>query len=152
MAGLSAAARARQLGLEVRVLEKGDRAGGSMRLSSCIVWRFRSLERFFEECPGGDRALQRLVFERLDGALDWLEGLGAPVVTRETGNPLTVGRRCDPRGLTDALVLAAGGFQGSRELVDRHVAPAVPLLLRANPWSAGDGLAAGLARGAALTA
>jgi len=173
MAGLSAAARARQLGLEVRVLEKGDRAGGSMRLSSCIVWRFRSLERFFEECPGGDRALQRLVFERLDGALDWLEGLGAPVVTRETGNPLTVGRRFDPRGLTDALVraagdvrlreplpesvdgplvLATGGFQGSRELVDRHVAPAVPLLLRANPWSAGDGLAAGLARGAALTA
>jgi phytoene dehydrogenase-like protein len=32
MAGLCAAARARELGAEVAVLEKGDRAGGSMRL------------------------------------------------------------------------------------------------------------------------
>ena len=50
------------------------------------------------------------------------------------------------------LVLATGGFQGSRELVARYIAPAAPLRLRANPWSEGDGLRAGLDRGAALSA
>ena len=44
MAGLCAAARARELGLDVVVHEKGDRAGGSMLLSSCVVWRYRDLD------------------------------------------------------------------------------------------------------------
>src|SRR4051812_43303536 len=164
MAGLCAAARARELGAEVTLLEKGDRPGGSMLLSSCVVWRHRSFEGFRAECPHGDPELQRLVWERLDEALDWLRSLGAPVVWEETGNPRTVGKRFDPRGLTDALVraageprlrspleareeplvLATGGFQSSQALVAEHVAPAAPLRLRANPWSAGDGLLAGL--------
>jgi hypothetical protein len=170
MAGLVAGARLRELGVEARVLEKGDRAGGSMLLSSGFVWRYRSFQAFRENCPAGDERLQRLVYERLDGALDWLEALGAPVLKRETGNPLTVGRRFDTRGLTDALaaaaggvelgsaveepagplVLATGGFQGDRSLVERYVAPAGRLPLRANPWSVGDGLRLGNARGAAL--
>ena len=50
------------------------------------------------------------------------------------------------------LVLATGGFQADPELVAQHVAPAGPLPLRANPWSAGDGLRLGLARGAGLSA
>ena len=58
--------------------------------------------------PAVTSALQRVVCERLDEALDWLESLGAPVVERETGNPLTTGLRFDPRGLTEALVRAAG--------------------------------------------
>jgi succinate dehydrogenase/fumarate reductase flavoprotein subunit len=174
MAGLCAAARARELGLRAVVLEKGSRAGGSMLLSSCVVWRFRSLDGFRAECPAGDERLQRLVLERLDDGLDWLESLGAPVVERETGNPRTAGRRFDPRGLTDALarvagdvrleaalgdgavdgplLLATGGFQGSADLVSEHVAPAAPLRLRANRWSAGDGLRLGLARGATTSA
>jgi hypothetical protein len=49
-------------------------------------------------------------------------------------------------------VLATGGFQGDPELVARHIAPAAPLPLRANPWSAGDGLRLGLARGGRLSA
>ena len=93
MAGLVAAGRARELGLDVVVLEKGDRAGGSMLISSCVVWRYREWDDFRRECRGGDPVLQRLVWERLDGALGWLESLRAPVVTRETGNPLTVGVR-----------------------------------------------------------
>ena len=101
MAGLVAAARARELGAEVVVFEKGDRAGGSMLLSSGVIWRHRTADAFHDECPGGDLALQRLLVEELDGALDWLESLGAPVTARETGNALTVGRRFDPRGLTD---------------------------------------------------
>ncbi|MDX6518173.1 MAG: hypothetical protein QOF50_1019 [Gaiellaceae bacterium] len=172
MAGLAAAARARELGLDVRLLEKGDRIGGSMLLSSCVIWRFRSLEDFREECPGGDPVLQEQVVEQLDDALDWLRSLGAPVVWEETGNPRTVGLRFDPSGLAQALIraadvepafrsdelpggpllLATGGFQGNSALVDRHVRPSAPLRLRANRWSAGDGLEHALAREAALSA
>jgi len=173
MAGLVAAARARELGSSPVVFEKGERPGGSMLLSSCVIWRYRTFEDFRAECPGGDPELQRLVFERADDGIAWLESLGAPVTEHETGNPRTVGKRFDPRGLTGALVraaggvrlgeplpadvdapllLATGGFQGSRELIERYVRPAAPLRLRANPWSAGDGLRFGLARGAATTA
>src|SRR5919108_3537983 len=107
MAGLVAAARARELGAAPVVFEKGDRPGGSMYLSSGVVWRYRQWERFREECPGGDPKLQRVVWERLDDDLAWLESLGAPVVQRETGNPLTSGVRFDPKGLSDALAARA---------------------------------------------
>ena len=76
MAGLVAAARARELGAAPVVLEKGDRPGGSMLLSSGVVWRHHSLEDFHAECPGGDLELQRRIVEELDDALDWLESLG----------------------------------------------------------------------------
>jgi len=175
MAGLAAAVRARELGADVVLHEKGDGPGGSMLLSSCVVWRYREWERFRAECPGGDPELQRVVWEGLDEALAWLEELGAPVVARDTGNPLTTGIRFDPRGLTEALVLragelrlaeplaavadgvptilATGGFQGDRELVRRHVTPeADAVVLRANPWSTGDGLRLALGRGSSLSA
>ena len=161
MAGLAAAARARELGADPVVVEKGDRAGGSMLLSSGVVWRHRTLADFRAECPGGEPALQRRVVDELDGALDWLEQLGAPVLERSTGNERTVGRRFDPRGLTEALaraggelqlgtpfaeaqILATGGF-GARLARERG------LLLRANRWSEGDGLAYALALGADLS-
>ena len=114
MAGLVAAAEARRLGAEPLVLEKLARPGGSMRLSSGVIWRHRDFDRFREECPDGDERLQRLLFERLDADIDWLESLGAPVAARETGNPLTAGIRFDPAGLTDALVEAAGGLRLGR--------------------------------------
>src|SRR3954451_19424732 len=174
MAGLVAAARAGELGASVDVFEKGDRPGGSMLMSSGFVWRHREFDTFRAECPGGDPELQRLAHERLGRALDGLEGMGAPVEERDTGNPLTVGRRFNPRGLTELLVaragpvrvegalrelpngvpvvLATGGFQGDRSLVREHVTPeADNLLLRANPWSTGDGLRLGLAAGASLS-
>src|SRR5437762_11889113 len=77
MAGLVCAARARELGLRPTVLERGTRSGGSMLLSSGVVWRHRRFEDFRSECPGGDEGLQRLIWERLDDALAWLESLGA---------------------------------------------------------------------------
>ena len=164
MAGLVAAARARELGAGVRLLEKGDRPGGSMLLSSGVVWRYLDFGEYRRQCPGGDEALQRLVWERLDGALDWLEGLGAPVVARETANPLTTGRRFDPRGLTDALVRAAGEVQlraSNRLLLDEPVIVATGgypvrlarekgLLVRSNPWSDGGGIELAVVRGAAM--
>jgi FAD binding domain len=175
MAGLAAAARARELGAAAVVHEKGTRAGGSMYLSSCVVWRYRDFERFRDECPGGDPELQRVVWEGLDDALVWLEGLGARVVARETGNPLTKGVRFDPKGLTNLLagragdvrvgdpltelpdgvpvILATGGFQGDADLVRGHITPeAEHLVLRANPWSTGDGLRLAREAGAAESA
>ena len=154
MAGLVAAARARELGAEPVVYEKGTRAGGSMLLSSGFAWRYRSWEVFREQCPGGDPTLQKLILERFDDALDWLERQGVQLLTRETGNPLTVGARFDPQQLVDALardirlgettdeptILATGGYPA-------RLARERGLLLRANRWSEGDGLDLALARG-----
>ena len=107
MAGLSAAARARELGAAPVVYEKGTRPGGSMLLSSCVIWRFREWDEFRAECPGGDETLQRVVWEQLDEGLAWLESLGAPVVEHDTGNPRTVGKRFDPHGLAETLARVA---------------------------------------------
>ena len=140
-----------------------------MLLSSCVIWRFREWDDFRAECPTGDEALQRVVWERLDDGIAWLESLGAPVVAHETGNPRTVGKRFEPQGLTDALIrasgdvrleesaaeptiLATGGFQGNEELVAEHIHPGGSLRLRANPWSSGDGIRHALERGAKLSA
>ena len=156
MAGLVAAARARELSAEPIVFEKGSRVGGSMLLSSGFAWRYRTLDLFGEQCPGGDPALQRLIVERFDDALDWLESLGVELLARETGNPLTVGARFDPRQLVDVLgrdvrlrettdeptILATGGFPV-------RLAREQGLMLRANPWSEGDGLDLARRRGAA---
>ena len=87
MAGLVAAVRARELGASPVVLERGNRPGGSMLLSSGVIWRHRSLEDFGRECPDGNPELQRRIVEELDGALDWLESLGIEPVASETGNP-----------------------------------------------------------------
>ena len=166
MAGLVAAARLRELGREPRVLEKGTRAGGSMLLSSCVLWRHLEWERFRAECPGGDERLQRLIWERLDDGLGWLESLGAEPVWRDTENPLTTGRRYDPEALTHLLVEAVGDVELEARLPDDVEPPLLlatggfagrlarerGLLLRANPWSEGDGLDFAVVRGASTTA
>lgn len=162
MAGLVCAARARELGLAPRLIEKGTRPGGSMLLSSCVIWRHLEWDDFRAECPGGDPALQQLVWERLDDALDWLVSLGAEPVWEDTENPRTTGKRFDPRALTALLardvelettlpedaeapvVLATGGFA-------KRLAAERGLLLRANSWSDGAGRDFAVARGAALT-
>jgi fumarate reductase flavoprotein subunit len=164
MAGLVAAVRARELGLDPVVVEKGTRAGGSMLLSSCVLWRHIDWDEFRAECPGGDERLQRLVWERLDCALDWLVSLGAEPVWTDTENPRTTGKRFDPRALTELLasrvdvrletpfdeaaepplVLATGGF-GKRLAKERG------LMLRANPWSTGAALDWAIARGASTS-
>ena len=96
LAGLVAALRAVELGARATLLEKGDRLGGSFVYSSGYVWSYKDLRTFRREAPGGDVALQRLILERFKPGLEWLEELGARVLTRETGNPLTFGARFDP--------------------------------------------------------
>jgi fumarate reductase flavoprotein subunit len=170
LAGLVTAARLRELGHDAVVREKGTRVGGSMLLSSGVIWRHTIWDEFRNECPRGDERLQRLVWERLDDGLEWLESLGAPVVWEETGNPKTTGKRFDARVLAqtlaerageiercagalrdEATILCTGGFGASSDLVLRYIAPAAPLRLRANPWSEGDGLLFAVDRGAALS-
>ena len=162
LAGLVCAARLRELGRRPRVIEKGTRAGGSMLLSSCVIWRHLDFADFRAECPDGDADLQRLIWERLDDALAWLISLGAEPVWEDTENPRTTGKRFDPRALTQLLahdvelettlqsdaepplVLACGGF-GKRLAEERG------LLLRANPWSDAAALGYALPRGARTT-
>jgi succinate dehydrogenase/fumarate reductase flavoprotein subunit len=170
MSGLVAAARLRELGHDVTVRDRGSRAGGSMLVSSCVIWRHTSWAEFRAECPGGDERLQQLIWERLDDAIVWLESLGAQVVWQETVNPRTTGKRFDPRSLTetlvgrvgeielradgrdgDAIILCTGGFAASSDLVTHYIAPSASLRLRASPWSKGDGLCFALDRGAALS-
>src|ERR1700747_2282125 len=68
-----------------------------MLLFSCVVWRHLEWDRFRAECPGGDERLQRLIWERLDDALGWLESLGAKPLRRDTENPVTIRPGHDPR-------------------------------------------------------
>jgi succinate dehydrogenase/fumarate reductase flavoprotein subunit len=152
MAGLVTAARARQLGNDVTLYEKGDRAGGSMLLSSCVVWRHLRFEDFRHDCPHGDERLQRLIWERLDESLAWLESTtGVRPLWKDTENPRTTGRRYDPGEFTAALAREAGelrleeAFPPAEQLIlatggfPVRVARERGLLVRSNAWSEGDG-------------
>ena len=114
-----------------------------MLLSSGVIWRHRDFERFRADCPAGDPALQRTVFDRLDADLAWLESLGARPLAARDRQPAHRGRavrhapadrraaaRGGRRGAAAAsrspklpggvpVVLATGGFQADRDLVAR---------------------------------
>lgn len=182
MAGLAAAARARELGASVTVFEKADSAGGSMLLSSGVIWRYASFEDFRAQCPDGDADLQRRVHEQLDQDLDWLVSMGAVVTEDSTGNPLTAGRRFDTASICDALgrdldirtsaplesaqsaashpgrgpggepCILATGGFQADSWLVREWISAEPLLLRSNAGSAGDGLRIGLEAGGVYSA
>jgi succinate dehydrogenase/fumarate reductase flavoprotein subunit len=172
MAGLAAAAEARERGGLVLQFEKAGAPGGAMLFSEGLFWRHADWDAFRAACPRGDPALQRLVFDRLDGDLEWLEAKGATVLARETGNPETVGWRFEPLSIVRALagdllrlaeplpaapvgtplVLATGGFAADPGLLLEHVSGyAFDLLRRTTPHSTGDGLRLGLAAGATLS-
>lgn len=104
LAGLVAALRAVELGAQVNLLEKGGHLGGSFLYSSGYVWSYRDLETYRRQAPAGDPVLQKLILNRLEEGLLWLEDRGAPVLSRETNNPLTFGFRLDPDRTVAALV------------------------------------------------
>ena len=117
-----------------------------MLLSSGVIWRHRDFDRFRAECPAGDEALQRTVFERLDEDLGgWSHSAPSPSrARRETryhrralrharadrrtgrrgrraGAPGRAAAKCCPKACP--VVLATGGFQADRDLVRRHITP-----------------------------
>ncbi|MEY7851088.1 FAD-dependent oxidoreductase [Natrarchaeobius sp. A-rgal3] len=113
MAGLVAGVRATELGVDVCVLEKGTRPGGSMYLSAGLIWSYETIDDARENVPRGDPDLQRTVVEGLDPAFEWLESLGVtvrePPVELPTGETVvapTPGANCgkiDPEAFTDRL-------------------------------------------------
>ena len=80
-----------------------------MLLSSGVIWRHRDaggLQRRMSRA--GIPCSRRPCVEQLDEAIAWLESLGASVLEHETGNPRTIGKRFDTRGLTETLAARAG--------------------------------------------
>jgi glycine/D-amino acid oxidase-like deaminating enzyme len=69
MAGMAAAARAIELGLDVVVVEKGDAVGGSAALSAGIVWTAPDVETACRIAPDGDPALLRALVEGFEPAV-----------------------------------------------------------------------------------
>ena len=147
-----------------------------MRYSSGVLWRHADWEDFRRECPDGDEALQRALFERLDADLDWLEARGARVTARRDrepphrGPPLRPGldrRRAGRRARVlraaatrcpdgAPVVLATGGFAASRDAAararhagGRRAAAARPAA-RAPATGCGSGSAAGARTSAGL--
>jgi fumarate reductase flavoprotein subunit len=112
LAGLVAALRAVELDAQVNLLEKGDWLGGSFNYSSGYAWSYRDMETYRRQAPGGNPVLQKLILDRLEDGLMWLEDRGAPVLSRETNNPLTFGFGLDPERTVAALaerILELGG-------------------------------------------
>ena len=146
-----------------------------MLLSSGVIWRHRDVRRrSARSAPTATRSLQRIVCERLDDDLDWLEALGrGRDRARDRATRARRGARFDTRSLTarspraagdvrcrasrcDALpdgapvVLATGGFRRTASSCASTSRPRpTSLLLRATPWSTGDGLRLGLGAGGA---
>ncbi|MBY0511145.1 MAG: FAD-dependent oxidoreductase [Rhodospirillaceae bacterium] len=79
MAGMTAAARAAKAGRRVMVVEKAPDIGGSAVLSGGKLWTAATLAMMAEECPGGDAALQRKVFDRFESTAAWLRSTGITV-------------------------------------------------------------------------
>jgi succinate dehydrogenase/fumarate reductase flavoprotein subunit len=85
IAGMAAAARAVELGLDVVVAEKGDDVGGSGALSAGIVWTAPDLETARRVAPEGDPALLRALVEGFDAAIECMRGGGVAVSDRWSG-------------------------------------------------------------------
>jgi succinate dehydrogenase/fumarate reductase flavoprotein subunit len=104
MAGLCAAIAALEKGAEVLVLEKGNRFGGSMALSSGIVWTFAREADVRNRVPEGDPSLQDLLVANLTESLGWLEVQGVELQPDQTWLGHGRGREASPLQMTAALV------------------------------------------------
>ncbi|CAN5250316.1 hypothetical protein BH09ACT10_BH09ACT10_30880 [soil metagenome] len=103
------------------------------------------------------------IFGYLQRAHKLVQARGGMVATSSTVDALEMqdGVVCgatvrDHSGILDIraghTVLATGGFQGNRGLLERHMGPmAARLLHRSNPYSTGDGLQLGLTVGGATS-
>lgn len=104
MAGLCAAVAALERGARVVVLEKGERAGGSMWLSHGLIWTFEDKARLRAEIPDGNKALQEYLVDALPDALSWLRSQGVEFEPEQAFQGYGRGRRANPAQMTPALV------------------------------------------------
>ena len=162
MAGLVAAARARELGTVLPPRGR-RRARRAMRFSSGCSGATPPGRPSGASARTATRRSSGALFERLDADLDWLEARGArvtgadrepraPWVAASTGLDRRGARRASSSCAAplDALppdvpvVLATGGFAASRELLREHVtAEADALLLRARRTRRATGCGSG---------
>ncbi len=85
IAGLAAAVRGAARGLEVVVVEKRDRIGGSAALSAGIVWTAPDLPTFQRVAPAGDPELGRSLIDGFEPAVDAVRAWGVAVSERWSG-------------------------------------------------------------------
>jgi len=102
MAGLITAVDLVDADLDVLLIEKAPRTGGSMRISNGVVWTYLPYERLRERAPDGDPTLQRLLADRFEDDLAWLEGIGVELTPPEFDVPGT-GKEIDPIPFTEHM-------------------------------------------------
>jgi succinate dehydrogenase/fumarate reductase flavoprotein subunit len=78
LAGLSAAARALEIGASVVVVEKGPAVGGSA-LSAGFLWTTPTLDAMREINPDGDPELCARLVDGYGDAIEWVRSLGVEV-------------------------------------------------------------------------
>lgn len=108
LAGLAAAAAARDAGADVAVFERTSAPGGTTVLSAGWVWRYSSQRLWRRHAPHGDRGIQQLVHAGLPDALRWAGARNVRLLTSETPSPHTEGARIDPEQAVAALMRAVG--------------------------------------------
>jgi fumarate reductase flavoprotein subunit len=100
-AGLTAARAAAEKGLRVLVLEKAAVPGGSASISAGMIWAPEQYAPLRDYVPDGDPALQRLLCERFEEALDWLAACDLPLTGYDgvggvgRGRAMAIGRSGD---------------------------------------------------------
>ena len=112
MAGLCAGATASIAGARVVVVEKGPRAGGSMRMSGGTLWTAPTMAVMERFVPAGDRVRQRQLVDELAPGLAWLEDLGVEL-GGVIANANQVGREVAVEALTARLVGVIESHGGS---------------------------------------
>ncbi len=119
-AGMVAAAIAAHGGAKVVLLERGRHAGGTSRLASGWIWRYRTPDLWAWGAPHGDRALQAVVHENLPDALTWLRRSTGRFASTSTGRSQTDGVRINVDRVLDRLLrlLPGGSLKIETTLVD----------------------------------
>lgn len=117
LAGLTAAARAVELGASVAVVEKAPAVGGSA-LYAGFVWTAPSQEVMGEVNPGGDVALRARLVDGYAPAVEWVRSLGVDVKPPVTVLGYGRGVETDMHGLIAACERRVRGSEDAELLVD----------------------------------
>ncbi len=137
--GLSAALSALETGARVLVLEKGDELGGSFLLGGGAIWTWSDDGHGPAAMPLADHGLVRLLGDHLAEDIEWLEGQGVAVLSRQPGR---IFAKVDPHAtvkvLEDAIRAAGGTIVTRTGLVGiQHGAPVVVSVASRNGATAG---------------